>query len=67
MVEEGPGIQDCISSMVSTLESDLVSNCTVDDEFSRLAVLFLSAARQAEDWSLDCEDVSLADRRRDSL
>lgn len=67
MVEEGPEIQDRISSMVSTLESDLVSNGTVDDEFSRLAVLFLSAARQAEDWSLDCEDVSLADRRRDSL
>ena len=43
MVEDGPGIQDRISSMVSTLGSERTSKGKVDEEFSWLAVLFLSA------------------------
>ena len=64
MVKDGPGIHDGISSMVSALELNQASNGKVDEEFSSLAVLFLSAARQGEDWSLDCrDDVSLADKK----
>ena len=43
MVEDGPGIQDRISSIVSTLESERTFKGNVDEEFSWLAVLFLSA------------------------
>ena len=43
MVEDGPGIQDRISSMVSALGSERTSKGKVDEEFSCLAVLFLSA------------------------
>ena len=54
--------------MVSTFESDRASNANVDDEFFRLAVLFVSAARQADDWPPNCkEDVSLPDKKCDVL
>ena len=53
--------------MVSTFESDRVSNGNVDDEFFWFAVLFVSAARQAEDRSPDCKDVSSPDRKWDVL
>ena len=43
MVDDGPGIQDRISSIVSTLESERTFKGNVDEEFSWLAVLFLSA------------------------
>ena len=43
MVEDGPGIQDRVSSMVSILGSERTSKGKVDEEFSWLAVLFLSA------------------------
>ena len=42
MVEDEPGIQDRISSIVSTLESERTYKGNVDEEFSWLAVLFLS-------------------------
>ena len=63
MVEDGPGIQDRISSMVFTLELDLASNVKANEKFSWLAALFLSAAREAEYWSPDFKDVSLADEK----
>ena len=64
MIKDGPGIHDGISSMVSDLKLNRASNGKVDKEFSSLAVLFLSAARQGEDWSHDCKDaVSLADKK----
>ena len=43
MVEDEPGIQDRISSMVSALKSERTSKGKEDEGFSWLAVLFLSA------------------------
>ena len=43
MLEDGPGIQDRLSSMVSTLGLERTSKGKVDEELSWLAVLFLSA------------------------
>ena len=74
MVDDGPGIQDRISSMVPILESERTFKGNVDEEFSWLAVLFLSADLSSvdEDGVVRLEDMLIqvvlpVDERDDCL
>ena len=58
MAEDRPGIQDCKSFTVFTLELDWASNGDADEEFSCLAVLFCSTDEDGvaeEVFSADCK------------